>query len=134
MLNINKFRGLLITISFKIYFHRIFEQAKFPDGGSILGSSQFSILPRLPPIQKGSKIIIWFINLNRWHTLYDSLQEFPSMSVIFFPVWQSCKAELQPESSKQKTLMTDRFNKTQQNERESKCKKYTPQVYIFGID
>jgi len=27
-------------------FHR---QAKFPDGGSILGSSQFSVLPQLPP-------------------------------------------------------------------------------------
>jgi len=26
-----------------------FGQAKFPDGGSILGSSQFSILPQLPP-------------------------------------------------------------------------------------
>jgi len=30
-------------------FHR-FGEAKFPDGaGSILGSSQFSILPKLPP-------------------------------------------------------------------------------------
>jgi len=28
-------------------FHR-FGQAKFPDGGSVLGSSQFSILPQLP--------------------------------------------------------------------------------------
>jgi len=28
-------------------FHR-FGQAKFPDGGSILGSSQFLILPQLP--------------------------------------------------------------------------------------
>jgi hypothetical protein len=28
--------------------HR-FEQAKFPDGGSVLGSSQFSVLPQLPP-------------------------------------------------------------------------------------
>jgi len=29
-------------------FHR-FVQAKFPDGGLILGSIQFSILPQLPP-------------------------------------------------------------------------------------
>jgi hypothetical protein len=28
-------------------FHR-FGQAKFPEGGSVLGSSQFSILPQLP--------------------------------------------------------------------------------------
>ncbi len=28
-------------------FHR-FGHAKFPDGGSVLGSSQFSILPQLP--------------------------------------------------------------------------------------
>jgi len=28
-------------------FHR-FGQAKFPDGGSVLGSGQFSILPQLP--------------------------------------------------------------------------------------
>ncbi len=28
-------------------FHR-FGQAKFPDGGSVLGSSQFSIMPQLP--------------------------------------------------------------------------------------
>jgi len=26
-----------------------FGQAQFPDGGWVLGSSQFSILPRLPP-------------------------------------------------------------------------------------
>jgi len=26
-----------------------FEQAKFPDGGSVLGSRQFSILPQQPP-------------------------------------------------------------------------------------
>jgi len=33
------------------YFYRAFHrfgQAKFPDGGSILGSSQSSVLPRLP--------------------------------------------------------------------------------------
>ncbi len=29
-------------------FHE-FGQAKFPDGGSVLGSSQFSLLPQLPP-------------------------------------------------------------------------------------
>jgi hypothetical protein len=29
-------------------FHR-FGQAKFSDGGSVLGSSQFSVLPQLPP-------------------------------------------------------------------------------------
>jgi len=28
-------------------FHRL-GQAKFPDGGSVLGSSQFSIMPQLP--------------------------------------------------------------------------------------
>jgi len=34
------------------YFYRvfhIFREAKFPDGGLHLGSSQFSILPQLPP-------------------------------------------------------------------------------------
>jgi hypothetical protein len=35
-----------------------FGQAKFPDGGSILGSSQFSILPKLrPKIQLVSKVV-----------------------------------------------------------------------------
>jgi len=34
-------------IEFYRAFHR-FGQAKFPDGGSVLGSSQFSILPQLP--------------------------------------------------------------------------------------
>ncbi len=29
-------------------FHR-FGHAKFPDGGSVLGSSQFSVMPQLPP-------------------------------------------------------------------------------------
>jgi len=29
----------------KVFYHK--EQAKFPDGGSVLGSSQFSILPKL---------------------------------------------------------------------------------------
>jgi len=29
-------------------FHR-FGQAKFPDGGLVLGSSQFSVLPQLTP-------------------------------------------------------------------------------------
>jgi len=38
-------------------FHR-FWQAKFPDGGLILGSSQFSILPQLPPkILLDSKVV-----------------------------------------------------------------------------
>jgi len=38
-------------------FHR-FGQAKFPYGGSILGSSQFSILPQLPPkIVLNSKVV-----------------------------------------------------------------------------
>jgi len=37
--------------------HRI-EQAKFPDGGSVLGLSQFSILPQLPPkILLDSKVV-----------------------------------------------------------------------------
>jgi len=35
-----------------------FGQAKFPDGGSVLGSSKFSILPQLPPrIQSNSKVV-----------------------------------------------------------------------------
>jgi len=46
-------------------FYR-FGQAKFPDGGLILGSSKFSILPHLPPkilfdskvVKTDSKIII----------------------------------------------------------------------------
>ncbi len=44
------------TFSYRA-FHR-FGQAKFPDGGSILGSSQFSILPQLPPkILFDSKVV-----------------------------------------------------------------------------
>jgi hypothetical protein len=43
----------------RILFHR-FGQAKFLDGGKILGSSQFSVLPHLPPktmlILKGGKV------------------------------------------------------------------------------
>jgi len=35
-----------------------FGQAQFPDGGSVLGSSQFSILPQLPPkIMLDSKVV-----------------------------------------------------------------------------
>jgi len=47
---------------YKIYFRAFHEfgQAKFPDGVSALGSSQFSILPQLPPktmlASKGAKI------------------------------------------------------------------------------
>jgi len=38
-------------------FHR-FGQAKFPDGGLILGLSKFSILPQLPPkILLDSKVV-----------------------------------------------------------------------------
>ncbi len=38
-------------------FHRL-KQYKFPDGGSVLGSSQFSILPQLPPnILLNSKVV-----------------------------------------------------------------------------
>ncbi len=35
-----------------------FEQAKFPDGGSVLGLSKFLILPQLPPkIRLNSKVV-----------------------------------------------------------------------------
>jgi len=50
-------------------FHR-FGQAKFPDDGLISGSSQFSVLPQLPPkMMLGLKEVkikskISFINLN----------------------------------------------------------------------
>jgi len=38
-------------------FHR-FGEAKFPDGGSVLGSSQFSVLPQLPPkMMLGLKVV-----------------------------------------------------------------------------
>jgi len=38
-------------------FHR-FGQAKIPDGGSVLGSSQFSILPQLPlKMMLGLKVV-----------------------------------------------------------------------------
>jgi len=38
-------------------FHR-FGQAKFPDGGLVLGASQFSILPQLhPKILPDSKVV-----------------------------------------------------------------------------
>jgi len=36
------------SISNKYRAFHGFGQAKFPDGGSVLGSSQFSILPQLP--------------------------------------------------------------------------------------
>jgi len=43
------------------YFYRAFHRfgkAKFPDGGLVLGSSQFSILPQLPPkILLDSKVV-----------------------------------------------------------------------------
>jgi len=40
-----------------VIFHR-FGQAKFTDGGLVLGSSQFSILPLLPPkILLDSKVV-----------------------------------------------------------------------------
>jgi len=42
-----RLQNCLYTISYRA-FH-IFVQAKFPDGGLILGSSQFSVLPQLPP-------------------------------------------------------------------------------------
>jgi len=40
----------VVDVSLKFYrvFHG-FEQAKFPDCGLVLGLSQFSILPKLPP-------------------------------------------------------------------------------------
>jgi len=45
------------TESYYRAFHR-FAQAKFPDGGSILGTSQFSMLPQLPPkILLDSKVV-----------------------------------------------------------------------------
>jgi len=39
---------VIIDICLYRAFHG-FEQALFPDGGSVLGLSQFSILPLLPP-------------------------------------------------------------------------------------
>ncbi len=59
----------LQSVAYKSYrvFHG-FWQAKFSDGGSVLGSSQFLILPQLPPkilldskvLKINPKIIIWF--------------------------------------------------------------------------
>jgi len=43
---IKKYKKLELVIS-KVRFHR-FEQVKFPDGGSVLGSSQFSIHSQMP--------------------------------------------------------------------------------------
>jgi len=48
---------LLVTVAvFHVQFYKAFHgfwHAKFPDGGLVLGSSQFSRLPQLPPkIQK----------------------------------------------------------------------------------
>jgi hypothetical protein len=44
-----------------LYFYRAFhefERAKFPDGGSVLGSNQFLILPQLPQkITLDSKVV-----------------------------------------------------------------------------
>jgi hypothetical protein len=40
----------LPTVSVECYkAFRRFWQEKFPDGGSVLGSSKFSVLPQLPP-------------------------------------------------------------------------------------
>jgi len=61
-------------------FYRAFHgfwQTKFPDGGLVLGSSQFFILLQLPPkILLDSKVVkidpkksSRFVNLNPWHTL-----------------------------------------------------------------
>ncbi len=45
-------------------FHR-FVQAKFSDGGSILGSRQFSIPPQLPPkIMLDSKVVKIIVSLH----------------------------------------------------------------------
>ena len=48
-----------VTVDCYIALYR-FGQAKFPNGGSVLGSSQFSILPQLPQKAmiglKGSKL------------------------------------------------------------------------------
>jgi len=71
-------------------FHR-FGQATFPDGGSILGSSQFSLLPQLPQkmmfglkgVKIDSKKSNSCCNLNRWHTLKIFLNE---ESLRFFNV------------------------------------------------
>jgi len=41
-------KGGLTGKSYYRSSHR-FGQAKFPHGGSVLGSSQFPVLPRLPP-------------------------------------------------------------------------------------
>ncbi len=50
-----------VTERKNVTFYRAFKrfgQAKFPDGCSILGSSQFSILPQLPPtILINSKVV-----------------------------------------------------------------------------
>jgi len=42
-----RIKWLVVKVMFYRAFHR-FGQAKFPDGGLVLGSSQFSILPQLP--------------------------------------------------------------------------------------
>jgi len=56
--NINQFRRSEITNLLFRAFHR-FGQDKIPDGGSILGSILFSILPQLPPkILLGSKAFL----------------------------------------------------------------------------
>jgi len=55
----------------KIKNYRVFQgfgQAKFPDGGSILGSSQLSLLSKLPQFKSGQNRIkkksSRFLNLN----------------------------------------------------------------------
>jgi len=46
-----------LTQTYYKAFHR-FGQAKFPDGASVLDSSQFAILPQLPPkILLDSKVV-----------------------------------------------------------------------------
>jgi len=73
------FRSPSITSMYRV-FHR-FGQVKFPNGGLILGSSQFSVLSQLPPKTmlglKEAKIDSKISNskqsnLNLWHTLYSS--------------------------------------------------------------
>jgi len=54
--DLNPYRSQVEPISYRA-FHR-FGQAKFPDGGSILGSSQYSKLPQLPPkLLLNSKVV-----------------------------------------------------------------------------
>jgi len=75
-------------------FHR-YGQAKCPNSGLILGSSQLSKLPQLSPkilldlklVKIDPKIIMSLSKYNPWHTLYDFMRTFMIIQVMIEIEW-----------------------------------------------